>query len=62
MAVTDHIMKENLDLSPVEPLCPVPLGVSFAYVVVVDYRNLFPKVVANLQLVRNDGKRITLLP
>lgn len=50
------------DLSLTEGTNPVPLGVSLAYVLVVDYRNMFPKVACHLQYVCNDGEQITVLP
>lgn len=53
---------EELDLTLTEGICPVPLGVSLAYVIVVDYRKMIPRVSLNLQNVCNDGEQITLLP
>lgn len=53
---------ENIDLSLTDAPCPVPLGVSLAYVIVVEYSNMYPRVAINLQQACNDGETITLLP
>lgn len=50
------------DLTLTEGTNTVPLGVSLAYVLVVDYRNMFPRVSLNLQITCNDGEQITVLP
>lgn len=56
-------MKEEIpDLALTDGICPVPLGVSLAYVLVVDYSNMFPKVACHLHITCNDGEQITLLP
>lgn len=58
-----HTLKTEIpDLTLTDGICPVPLGVSLAYIIVVDYRNMFPKIAYHLQLVRNDGEQITVLP
>lgn len=53
---------EEIDLTLSEGVCPVPLGISLAYVIVVEYGAMFPKIALNLQNICNDGERITLLP
>jgi len=50
------------DLSLVDGCTPVPLGVSLAWVIVVDYRTMVPRVSVKLQQACNDGDTITLLP
>ena len=41
---------------------PVPIGFSLCWMIVVDYRKVWPIVSVNLQIACNDGDTITLLP
>lgn len=52
---------ENPDLTLTEGICPVPIGISLAYIIIVEYRNMYPRVAVDLQLVRNDGEQISIL-
>ena len=53
---------EDIDLTLTEGICPVPIGVSLAYVIVVEYCGMFPRVACHVQEVCNDGSVITILP
>lgn len=53
---------EDLDLTLTDGVCPVPVGVSLAYIIVVDYRSMSPKIACHLQNICNDGEQITILP
>lgn len=53
---------KNPDIALTDSAYPVPLGISLAYVIVVEYRGIYCRVACNVQTVCNDGERITLLP